>query len=71
MLAIYLNAFDAQYIYIYRERVVRQYKIVKPDVTEEEIDEALSNEGGDSIFASQILSQGMYMFLFSIMRHDE
>lgn len=42
----------------YRERVVRQYKIVKPDVTDKEIDEALSSEAGDSIFAQQILSPG-------------
>ncbi len=47
---------DGSLISIYR--VVRQYKIVKPDVTDQEIDEALSSEAGDSIFAQQILSPG-------------
>ncbi|KAJ3626951.1 hypothetical protein Zmor_004106, partial [Zophobas morio] len=42
----------------YRERVQRQYRIVKEDVTEEEIDAALCNETGDSIFAQEILSPG-------------
>lgn len=52
------NSIQQKFKQKYRERVVRQYKIVKPDVTEDEIDDALSNEAGDSIFASQILSQG-------------
>jgi len=38
----------------YRERVERQYRIAKPDATQEEIDNAL--ESGDTqIFANQIL----------------
>eukprot|EP00121_Abeoforma_whisleri_P009507 Awhi_evm1s8743 len=41
-----------------QKRVQRQYRIVKPDVTDEEIDAALDSEAGDSIFAQQILSPG-------------
>jgi len=40
----------------FRERVERQYKIVKPDATQQEIEEAL--EGGNTqIFAKEILNQ--------------
>jgi len=38
----------------YRERVERQYKIAKPDATQEEIDEALES-GNTQIFQKQIL----------------
>lgn len=40
----------------FRERVERQYKIVKPTATQEEIDEALES-GNTQIFANQILDQ--------------
>jgi len=38
----------------YKERVERQYKIVKPDATQAEIDEALES-GNTQVFAAQIL----------------
>jgi t-SNARE complex subunit (syntaxin) len=38
----------------FRERVERQYKIVKPDATQEEIDAALES-GNTEVFANQIL----------------
>eukprot|EP00123_Amoebidium_parasiticum_P007159 comp17925_c1_seq1/m.18209 comp17925_c1_seq1/g.18209 ORF comp17925_c1_seq1/g.18209 comp17925_c1_seq1/m.18209 type:complete len:302 (-) comp17925_c1_seq1:578-1483(-) len=42
----------------YRERVKRQFKIVKPEATEEEVEAVLDSEQGNTIFAQQILSQG-------------
>jgi len=39
----------------YRERVERQYKIVKPDATQEEIDEVLVSGNSSQIFAKEIL----------------
>lgn len=52
------NDVQSKYQQKYRERVKRQFKIVKPDATEEEVDAILDNEKGDSIFAQQILSPG-------------
>jgi len=40
----------------YRERVERQYKIVKPEATQEEIDEALDS-GNTQVFAEKILDK--------------
>ncbi|CAB4405566.1 unnamed protein product [Rhizophagus irregularis] len=40
----------------YKERIVRQFRIVKPDVTQQEIDQLLSEESGQ-IFTSQVLSK--------------
>jgi len=39
----------------YRERVERQYKIVKPNATQEEIDEVLESGNSGQIFAQKIL----------------
>ncbi|RGB23885.1 t-SNARE [Rhizophagus diaphanus] len=40
----------------YKERIIRQFRIVKPDVTQQEIDQLLSEESGQ-IFTSQVLSK--------------
>ncbi|RIA87796.1 t-SNARE [Glomus cerebriforme] len=40
----------------YKERIVRQFRIVKPDVTQQDIDQLLNEESGP-IFTSQILSK--------------
>ncbi|KAK9711712.1 hypothetical protein K7432_007639 [Basidiobolus ranarum] len=40
----------------YRERVERQYRIVKPDASEEEIDNVLDEDGGNQLFAQALMS---------------
>mmetsp|Transcript_20823 Transcript_20823/g.61600 ORF Transcript_20823/g.61600 Transcript_20823/m.61600 type:complete len:305 (-) Transcript_20823:178-1092(-) len=41
----------------YRERVERQYKIVKPEATREEIEQVLEGDAQQEIFTQQILQQ--------------
>jgi len=41
----------------YRERVERQYKIVKPEATQEEIEQVLEGDAQQEIFTQQILQQ--------------
>ncbi|KAK9765926.1 hypothetical protein K7432_005366 [Basidiobolus ranarum] len=40
----------------YRERMERQYRIVKPDASEEEIDKVLDEDGGNQLFAQALMS---------------
>jgi len=42
----------------YRERVERQYKIVKPDASDDEIRDVLQGDNNQEIFTQQILQQG-------------
>eukprot|EP01137_Pigoraptor_chileana_P034347 Opistho-2@26759 len=49
------NEIQTNYKQKYRDRVKRQFKIVKPDATADEVEKVLEGEGGN-IFAQQILS---------------
>ncbi|ORX95986.1 t-SNARE [Basidiobolus meristosporus CBS 931.73] len=40
----------------YRERMERQYRIVKPDASEDEIDRVLDEDGGGQLFAQALMS---------------
>ncbi|ORX89825.1 t-SNARE [Basidiobolus meristosporus CBS 931.73] len=40
----------------YRERMERQYRIVKPDASEEEIEQVLSENGGNQVFAQALMT---------------
>ncbi|CAI2162364.1 12238_t:CDS:2 [Funneliformis geosporum] len=44
----------------FRERMERQYKIVKPNATQEEIDSALDNDDGGQIFAQSLMNSTRY-----------
>ncbi|CAG8645846.1 9749_t:CDS:2, partial [Paraglomus occultum] len=44
----------------YRQRLERQYKIVKPGATQEEIDAALDNEEGTQVFAQSLMQSTRY-----------
>lgn len=44
----------------YRQRVARQIKIVKQDVTEEELDEIIDSDQANQIFAQSVRSRLMY-----------
>ncbi|EXX64515.1 t-SNARE [Rhizophagus irregularis] len=44
----------------YRDRMERQYKIVKPSASQEEIDEALDNDDGGQIFAQSLMNSTRY-----------
>nr|CAG8553425.1 14970_t:CDS:2 [Entrophospora candida] len=40
----------------YRQRMERQYKIVKPQATQEEIDSAIDNDDGGQVFAQSLMN---------------
>lgn len=44
----------------YRQRMERQYKIVKPDATQEEIKYAMDNDQGSQVFASALTQSTRY-----------
>lgn len=44
----------------YQEKVERQYKIAKPDATQDEIDEAMESGDSSKIFANQILDTHLH-----------
>lgn len=44
----------------FRERMERQYKIVKPNATQDEIDSALDNDDGGQIFAQSLMNSTRY-----------
>jgi syntaxin 1B/2/3 len=39
----------------HRQRMERQYRIVKPDATQEEIEQVLDNDGGNQVFAQSLM----------------
>jgi t-SNARE complex subunit (syntaxin) len=51
------QAVQSKYKHKYRERVERQYKIVKPEATREEIEHVLEGDAQQEIFTQQILQQ--------------
>ncbi|KAG9303116.1 hypothetical protein G9A89_005074 [Geosiphon pyriformis] len=60
----------------YRQRMERQYKIVKPNASEEEIEAALDNDEGGQIFAQSLLQSTRYGAAREALRevqerHDE
>ncbi|RIA94709.1 t-SNARE [Glomus cerebriforme] len=44
----------------YRDRMERQYRIVKPNAAQEEIDNALDNDDGGQIFAQSLMNSTRY-----------
>ncbi|CAG8474288.1 1399_t:CDS:2 [Ambispora leptoticha] len=60
----------------YRQRMERQYKIVKPSATQDEIDQALDNDEGGQIFAQSLMQSTRYGAAREALRevqerHDE
>ncbi|KNE65220.1 hypothetical protein AMAG_10868 [Allomyces macrogynus ATCC 38327] len=45
----------------YKQRLQKQFLIVKPDASPEEVEKVVSGEGGASIFAQQIMPGAQYM----------
>lgn len=44
----------------YQEKIERQYKIVKPDATQEEIEEIIESGDSSKIYATQILDSHLH-----------
>jgi syntaxin 1B/2/3 len=44
----------------YRQRMERQYRIVKPNATQDEIEQVLDNDGGNQVFAQSLLQSSRY-----------
>jgi len=51
---------EQQYRVKYKERLARQYKIVKPEATPDEVAAAVNNEEGGQIFAQALLKKSAY-----------
>ncbi|ORZ40644.1 t-SNARE [Catenaria anguillulae PL171] len=55
------NEIQTKYKGKYKQRLQKQYLIVKPDATPEEVEKVVSGEGGAAIFAQQIMPGAQYM----------
>lgn len=44
----------------YQEKIERQYKIAKPDATQDEIEEAIESGDSSKVFATQILDSHLH-----------
>lgn len=51
---------EQQYRTRYKQRMERQFKIVKPDATQEEIQAAVNDESGGQIFSQALLNSNRY-----------